>query len=324
MYEKKCGEEMAKSEVLVYLVLGLLESGKTSLITQFVEKAKFSSTEKSLIIACEEGIEGYDADFLSQVGAEIIYLEKEEELTTEFLDRCETKYRPDKVYIEMNGIWNLALFNEVELPKTWFIAKNICLVDAQQFELQFANMKEYMMMHFRSADMIIFNRCSNVLKQNNIKRLIKVANPMADIVFESLDGKIILVKEDELPFDITKDTIEIKLDDYGRWYLDALEHKEHYVGKKVKMEGFICYMSPHKCYAFGRCSMTCCADDIAFMGFVCVGDNLERVKNQCWGEMIGYLEYIKTGKGDEERICVVIESFRPTKMPEDHLVYFTY
>lgn len=316
---------MAKREVLVYLVLGLLESGKTSLVKEFVEKAKFSSTEKSLIIACEEGMEEYEPSFLSKVGAEVVYLEKEQELTTSFLAECESKYQPDKVYIEMNGLWNLGIFNDVKLPNTWFIAKNIGIVDGEQFKLQLANMKEYMMMHFRNADMIIFNRCDNEFKQNDVKRMIKIVNPVANIVFESLDGKIVVVQEDELPFDITKNVIEVSLAEYGIWYIDAIDNRDHYEGKKIKLEGFVCYMAPHKCYAFGRCGLTCCEDDISFMGFVCVGDNLERIQTQCWGEIIGYLEYFPSDRVEgEDDIRVVIESFRPTKMPEDNLVYFNY
>lgn len=317
---------MAKREVLVYLVLGFLESGKTALITEFLEKARFSTHERSVIIACEEGLEEYDPEFLKKANAEIRYLEKEEELTTELLAECDEKYQPDKVYIEMNGLWQLDLFNDVKLPSSWLGIKNITLVDASQFELQLANMKEYMMMHFRAADFIIFNRSSNVVKQANIKRMIKIVNPDAELVFETVDGKLSIVRDQELPFDIHKPVIEVCKEDYGIWYVDALENKAHYMNKKIKAEGFVCYMAPHKCYAFGRCGMTCCAEDISFMGFVCVGDNLERIKEQCWGEVIGHLEYIKvqTKQGQKEQIRMVIESFRPTKMPEDNLVYFNY
>lgn len=323
---EKRGENMAKREVLVYLVLGFLESGKTALITEFLRKAKFNSNERSVIIACEEGIEEYEPDFLKEVNAEIRYLEKEEELTTQLLAECEEKYKPDKVYIEMNGLWQLNLFNEVKLPSNWLGIRNITLVDAGQFELQLANMKEYMMMHFRAADFIIFNRCTDLVKQVSIKRIIKIVNPGTQLVFETVDGKLSIVREEELPFDISGPIVEVCLEDYGTWYVDALENKAHYENKKIKAEGFICYMEPHKCYAFGRCGMTCCAADISFMGFVCVGDHLERIKEQCWGEIIGHLEYImvQTKEGEKEQIRMVIESFRPTKMPEDNLVYFNY
>lgn len=317
---------MAKREVFIYLILGFLESGKTALINEFIDKARFRSDEKSLVIACEEGLEEYDPEFLKKAHAEVIYLNKEEELTTELLAECDAKYQPDKVYIEMNGMWRLDLFNRVELPSSWIGIRNITLVDAGQFELQLTNMKEYMMMHFRAADFIIFNRCTDMVKQGSIKRIVKMVNPDAQLAFESVDGKLSIVKDEELPFDLSKPIVEVSLDDYGIWYVDAIENKAHYKGKKVKAEGFICYMPPHKCYAFGRCGLTCCAEDISFMGFVCVGDYLERIKEQCWGEMIGYLEYIpvQTAEGQKEQIRVVIESFKPMKAPEDNLVYFNY
>lgn len=317
---------MAKREVFIYLVLGFLESGKTSLITEFIKKAKFKSNDRSLVIACEEGLEEYEAEMLKEAHADVVYLEKEEQLTTQFLAQCERQYAPDIVYIEMNGMWPLNLFNTVELPANWVGMRNITLVDAGQFELQLANMKEYMMMHFRAADFIIFNRCTDMTKQASIKRIIKMVNPEAELAFETVDGKLLIVRDEALPFDINKPVIEVSLDDYGIWYIDAMENKSHYLNKKIKAEGFICYMPPHKCYAFGRCSMTCCADDISFMGFVCVGDNLERIKDQCWGEVVGHLEYItvQTPEGQKEQIRMVVESFKPMKMPEDNLVYFNY
>lgn len=317
---------MAKREVFVYLLLGFLESGKTSIITEFIDKAKFRSNEKSLIIACEEGEEEYDPKFLKEANTDIVYVEKEEELTTEFIKACDEKYKPDKVYIEMNGMWILDLFNRIDFPDTWVAMRNIALADASQFEVQFNNMKEYMMMHFRAADFIIFNRCNEVVKQSSIKRIVKMVNPEAQLAFESVDGKLSIANNEELPFDINKPVVEVSLDDYGIWYIDAIENKAHYENKKIKTEGFICYMTPHKCYAFGRCGMTCCADDISFMGFVCVGDNLERIKDQCWGEIVGHLEYIpvKTAEGTKEQIRMVIESFKPMKLPEDNLVYMNY
>ncbi|WP_054738912.1 GTP-binding protein [Cellulosilyticum ruminicola] len=200
---------MAKREVFVYLLLGFLESGKTSIITEFIEKAKFRTNEKSLIIACEEGEEEYDPKFLKEANTDIVYIEKEEELTTEFIAECDAKYKPDKVYIEMNGMWILDLFNRLAFPDTWVAMRNIALVDASQFELQFNNIKEYMMMHFRAADFIIFNRCNEAVKQSSIKRIVKMVNPEAQLAFESVDGKLSIVQNEELPFDINKPLIEV-------------------------------------------------------------------------------------------------------------------
>ena len=38
--------------------------------------------------------------------------------------------------------------------------------------------------------------------------------------------------EDEMPFDVNADIIEIMDEDYGIWFIDAMDHPETYKGKK--------------------------------------------------------------------------------------------
>ena len=65
--------------------------------------------------------------------------------------------------------------------------------------------------------------------------------------------------------------IDLEDDDFGLWYLDAMDNPEKYKGKTVRFTGQV-----YRGRAFandlmvpGRFAMTCCADDIAFIGFVC-------------------------------------------------------
>ena len=50
--------------VPVYLFTGFLESGKTTLIKETLLDAGFNTGERTLLLACEEGMEEYDDDFL--------------------------------------------------------------------------------------------------------------------------------------------------------------------------------------------------------------------------------------------------------------------
>ena len=59
-------------------------------------------------------------------------------------------------------------------------------------------------------------------------------NPRAQIVFEDESGEPIETTEEDLPFDLKAPVIEIDEIDYGIWYLDAMEHPEHYKNKKLK------------------------------------------------------------------------------------------
>ena len=53
-------------EVPVYLVLGMLESGKTHFLRDALLNPNFTEDERTLIIACEEGEEEYDEEFLQK------------------------------------------------------------------------------------------------------------------------------------------------------------------------------------------------------------------------------------------------------------------
>ena len=46
---------------------------------------------------------------------------------------------------------------------------------------------------------------------------------------------------DECPFDMTPDLIDIPDDDYGVWYVDAMDHPDRWDGKKVHMKLIMCH-----------------------------------------------------------------------------------
>ena len=52
--------------VPVYLFTGFLESGKTTLIKETLLDTGFNTGERTLLLACEEGMEDYDDDFLTK------------------------------------------------------------------------------------------------------------------------------------------------------------------------------------------------------------------------------------------------------------------
>lgn len=50
----------------VYLFLGFLESGKTTLIQKTLTNERFGNGENILLLVCEEGLEEYDLSKLKQ------------------------------------------------------------------------------------------------------------------------------------------------------------------------------------------------------------------------------------------------------------------
>ena len=63
-----------KQNVPVYYFMGLLESGKTSVIIDFLQNNQFGKAECNLIILGEEGEEEIDEELLEQSHAKIVTL----------------------------------------------------------------------------------------------------------------------------------------------------------------------------------------------------------------------------------------------------------
>ena len=94
-----------------------------------------------------------------------------------------------------------------------------------------------------------------------------VVNRRVQVVFDSMvPGEDMEEEEDELPFDISGDEIHLEDDDYGVWFIDAMERPELYDGKTMVMKTrvFKAMRMPKGTFVPGRHAMTCCADDIQF------------------------------------------------------------
>ena len=117
------------NKVPVYVVNGFLESGKTSFIRETLSDPYFSDGGKTLLLLCEEGEEEYDGHVLESYDTVQVTVEGKAEFTPEFLESCRKQYRPTQVMIEYNGMWGMQLLREIPLPRGWFLAQGITLVD---------------------------------------------------------------------------------------------------------------------------------------------------------------------------------------------------
>ena len=67
----------------LYIVSGLLDSGKTSLIKETLYNPRFNEGERTLILSFEDGEETYDDKFLSDTNSFVIYMDSITKLTRE-------------------------------------------------------------------------------------------------------------------------------------------------------------------------------------------------------------------------------------------------
>ena len=312
-----------KQNVPVYYFMGLLESGKTSVIKDFLQNNQFAQAECNLIIMGEEGEEELEEELLAESHSKIITVDDVEELTTEFYEECQEKYHPSSVIIEANGMWNASDYMNIPLPEAWFDFQNIGLVNAETFEVYQKNMKDRFVDLFRYCELIIFNRCDKTTRQQDIRRNVRVVNRRAQVIFES-DLEDFEEEPPELPFSINQDTIELEMDDYGAWFVDMQDHPERYDGKKVRFKGRVLRSREGDADYFmpARQVMTCCAADMQYMGYLCKSKFTSKLKQGTWITItakVGY-EYVPMAKDTEPVFhAIKIES---AEKPEPEVVSF--
>jgi uncharacterized membrane protein YcgQ (UPF0703/DUF1980 family) len=257
-------------DIPIFLFAGFLESGKTSFIKDTLEDPDFTEDEKILVIITEEGEVELDEKALASRKIVVEYVEDEDDFTQELLNSYALKHSPKKVIIEWNGMWRLEKLSTLKMPKKWMLAQMITTVAAPTFDLYLSNMRSLIMEQFTNADMVIFNRCDENTKIGSYRRNVKAVNPAAAVYFENADGTE-PSKNDTLPYDITKDVIELDEDDFGVWFVDAMDEPEKYDGKTIITKALV-YKNvklPEGTFVPGRYAMTCCADDVRFIGPFC-------------------------------------------------------
>ena len=315
------------AEIPVYFFIGFMDSGKTTLIQETLFENGFAEDDdRILIIACEDGDIEYDTEKLKTINASVAMVESEADFNTEHLQEIADEYRPDAVFIEYNGTWGVGDVYEMELPRNWVIVQSLATVDATTFEMYMANMRPMMMEQFFRAEVVIINRCDDDTPKSKFRGNIKAVNRPAQIVYERADGTID-DREEELPFDINADVIEISDADYALWFMDCMENPKKYDGKTVHFLGLVYNPKDGKLkrgvIVPGRFAMTCCIEDITFLGMMCKTGMENTPEHRSWIDLTARIkvEFAKEYKG-RGPILYPIE-LKPAEKPEDELVYFS-
>ena len=308
-------------EIPVYLFTGFMDSGKTTLVNETLFENDFAEGGKGIIIMCEDGDVEYD---LEKFNFQVVTIDSEEEFTEEKMKEINLQYLPEQVFIEYNGTWGMDKILEMNLPKDWIIVQSLATVDSTTFEMYMNNMRAMMQEQVFSSDVVIFNRTDDNTDRGKFRRLIKTINRKAQIVYERKDGTID-ERPEELPFDINQDIIELSDADYAIWYMDAMDNYKKYDGKKVKFRALV--YNPDKLkkgiFVPGRFAMTCCIEDVTFIGFKCKYDKENEIPHKSWIDITAEIrvEFAREYKGKGPVLYPI--SIEPAEKPEDELVYFT-
>ncbi|MCD8049705.1 MAG: GTPase [Clostridia bacterium] len=268
----------AERNVPVFIINGFLESGKSTFIQNAIIRDPKMLKEKVLVIVCEEGEVEYD-DVPPSV---IIYnIDKKEQIASDVFAKLREKYRPTYVIIEYNGVWGMQQLYNTPLPKAWKFADQLTIVDGETFTSYYANMKSIFADMMRKSSTVVINRCQRTDDFKTYKTNVKMANPQADIMYvNDEEGIMDIMLEEDLPYNLNDPVIELNKDTFVIWYIDMVDNVDRYVGKTVEYVAQVAKPDYFRDDFFfpGNSVMTCCADDMQFLGFVCQYDKASTLK----------------------------------------------
>ena len=270
-------------QIPVYEFTGFLDSGKTKFIQETLEDPRFNAGERTLLLVFEEGEEEYD---FSAYPHQNVYLEvlDQQTVTAKQLQALSKKYKAQRVVAELNGMQLVGdLYSR--FPEDWVVAQEVVFADSTTFMAYNANMRNLVMDKLVGGQMVVFNRLAPGADTMPFHKLVRAANRRIDILYDYTDGTTAFDDVvDPLPFDINAPVIEIKDEDYALWYRDITEEPKKYDGKTVHFKGQVAMLRRDKnnMFAPGRFVMTCCVDDIQFLGVPCKFVDAKKLEPRSW------------------------------------------
>lgn len=309
--------------VLVYLITGFLDSGKTTLIKETLEDPSFTAdNNKSLIIHLEEGEETLTSEWLISHNAKAVYL-KPEELTPSKIEELDKTYSPQQVFIEYNGLTPVENFLNQKMLKSWILVQILTTIDASTFISYMNNLRSYMYEIIRFTQTVIFNRVDNTISKQVLRNNVKAVNRDVQIVYFNRNNEIEIYDVTTLPFNADSDVIDISNDDYGLWYMDAIENTSKYNNKKVILRGKFLEKIKNLEHSFilGRKAMVCCADDMQNIGLTVTGVNVNQMFMDKWYEVEGILREIDRGNRNYT-LVLYASNIKTMETPEYETVNF--
>ena len=286
---------MEEPRVMVYLMTGFLDSGKSNFLKFTLTQEYFQIQGRTLLLLCEEGEEDYDAQTLSTYGVQILRVEEQEELTEAFLEELEERFHPERVVVEYNGMWKVSDFEALRLPEGWGITQKLTMVNAETFGVYMANLKPLFVEMVRGAELVLFNRCHDRKPLPGYRRSVKVVSPQSEVIFEDEEGEIGDIFEGEMPYDLDAPVVRIADEDYGIWYVDMMDNPDRYRGKVVEIRARAVKPKnfPPEYFVPGRMAMTCCAEDTTMIGYLCKSDQAPEIASGDWVRVRAKVGYRK-------------------------------
>ena len=278
----------------IFIINGFLEAGKTQFMKFTMQQEYFQTDGNTLLIVCEEGEEGYDKDLLDSTHTTVKYIDDISDFTKEKMIEFTKEVDPERVLIEWNGLWEQ---DKIQIPDIWYVNQMITIYDTSTLDLYIKNkdLKAYMGKMLKDSELVICNRADDIDEEilSTYHLQIKAMAPNAEIIFEGEEGEITGDFSINLPYNLDDSKLVIKPEEYGIFYVDAMDRTEKYDGKEVEFVAQV--VRPDgigdDILIPGRRAMTCCEADIQFLGFVCHYKGAKNFKNKDWVKVKGKIKY---------------------------------
>ena len=156
----------------------------------------------------------------------------------------------------------------------------------------------------QGAELIVFNRYSDDVDMMTLHKICRGVSRGINIAYEYSDGRVKYDDiQDPLPFDVNAKEITLADRDYALWYRDIMEEPGKYEGKIMHFRGLVATdpKFPAHTFAVGRHVMTCCVEDIQYMGIAAEWDGSDKLSSRDWVNVTGRLAFERSrlykGKG---------------------------
>lgn len=278
----------------IFVINGFLEAGKTQFMKFTMQQEYFQTEGNTLLIVCEEGEEEYDKELLESTHTTVKYMDDISDFTKEKMVEFTKEVDPERILIEWNGLWEQ---DKIQIPDIWYVNQMITIYDTSTLDLYIKNkdLKAYMGKMLKDSELVICNRADDIDEEilSTYHLQIKAMAPNAEIIFEGEDGEITGDFSINLPYNLDDSKLVIKPEEYGIFYVDAMDRTEKYDGKEVEFVAQV--VRPEgigdDILIPGRRAMTCCEADIQFLGFVCHYKGAKNFKNKDWVKVKGKIKY---------------------------------
>lgn len=303
----------------VFVCTGKTGSGKTTLVKETLMTQEWIQEGVTLLILGDDGKEKYDEKYNAENEIIVVAVEDIKEMTAEFFDDLVEKNQPSQIVIECGQDWNMEEFMNLMYPEDWDLQGVYSTVDGTAFKQLTETEREAVFANLTESDLIIVNRCPEDFNRAEMRRAIRMINPGADMIFEDLNGQVIQPTEEDLPYDMSKEIVEISDEDFGFFYLDTFDNPGRYNGRSVqlKVQTLNAIDLEEKLFIAAR---KIAMGETEFHGYPCLYEGDVDVVEEGWVLLTAEIKYEFFESDDEKQPLFYLVEMKEAEAPENQII----